>query len=623
MKCAPGAVYSSAHDACVWVVLDTDAADCPPEGVCRPSMPPTCGLWSDNATVQGQHQCDRLYSPSLNYALVLHPDANLVLYKHDPVTGQLGEEVWATGDHYGTSARLTLYTDPMWVIDAINEDGEMDYFFSSNRNGIEYDNVLVQDNAPYILVVGDDGVVRMLNSDGQVAWASKDVSTPLVIAPPPSYGPYGPYGPYGHGSYPPLYGYPPAYAPPIISPPPPRSPPPPPPPPPTPAGNPPYASCATGAAFNPRLGRCVWVELSYDIIADCGDNRFCTDATMPSTCSLYATGTATATPNSQFLCDRIFSPSMRYALVLAGDSSLAVYDYGNEAGDSWTLASTILTSIPSGTARDHKLTLDPEGLWYMDSFPQGRPREYSLDHGITNEEYLGFDKGPFRLTLGDDGIVRLLNGDNQVAWISYLPTPPQPPPSPPPSPPTTPSPPVVCAPGSAFNPYLGRCVWVQLSLDRGEGCPTTRSCSDPTMPPSCGLYAPLAAASGTPDSPYLCDRVFSPDMRYALVLGTRSLSLYRYGTGTGSSWTRVYDLNTKVNLFTSQDDVFFILEPSGKWKLHGDLWAFSSEEMGTAYPANAEEAQAPFRLTVGNDGTVQILNRDGQQAWVFYDLYDF
>ncbi len=231
--CSPSRGMCPAPSSPPAVMLDTDAQDCPPEGVCRPSMPSTCGLWSDNATALGMQQCDRLYSPSLEYVLALHPDATLVLYKLDPVTGQLGEEVWATGERYGYSARLTLYTDPVLVIDAIKEDGEMDVFFP---DGTEYYDAMDPDKAPYTLVVGDDGIVRILNRLGQVAWASKDVLTPPVLAPPPSYGPYGPYGPYGHGSSPPPYGYPPAYAPPSSAP----SYSPPPPPPPPPAGNPPY-----------------------------------------------------------------------------------------------------------------------------------------------------------------------------------------------------------------------------------------------------------------------------------------------------------------------------------------------------------------------------------------------
>ncbi len=157
---------------------------------------------------------------------------------------------------------------------------------------------------------------------------------------------------------------------------------------------------------------------------------------------------------------------------------------------------------------------------------------------------------------------------------------------------------------------------MQLSLGRGEMCPRTRSCSDPTMPPSCGLYAP-AAATGTPDSPYLCDRVFSPNMRYALVVLSDRLTVYEYGTGTGSSWANLYDLGQKFTDLTSgSDDAFLVLQSSGEWLVRGDVWASGSSDVGTAYPLNAEEARAPFRLTVGDDGTVQILNRDGEQAWV-------
>ncbi len=213
------------------------------------------------------------------------------------------------------------------------------------------------------------------------------------------------------------------------------------------------------------------VEVRYDPSGFCNYNRYCTDAAMSSTCDLYANDDGTSTPDSPYLCDRIFSPSMRYALVLERDSDLAVYDYGTEAGDSWTLVSAIVTGALFGRAQEHQLTLDAEGNWYINYSALGRDVSSSI-YGISMGEYRGSDKAPFRLTLGDDGIVRLLNREDQVAWLSSLPAPPQPPPSPPsppPSPPATPAP-----PGERHAPgrLAGLCL-LRAMLRRvgGSSCP--------------------------------------------------------------------------------------------------------------------------------------------------------
>lgn len=143
-------------------------------------------------------------------------------------------------------------------------------------------------------------------------------------------------------------------------------------------------------------------------------------ATTPPCISLYApsSGGAAIAPDSWYLCDRVYSPSMRYALVL-GSGELAVYEYGTEAGDSWTLHSAIVTGAP--TQAHMVLSLDTQGSWSI--YKYGGAGEGTLEShqfGITMEEHRGIDKRPFRLTVGDDGLVRVTNREDQVTWVSSL-----------------------------------------------------------------------------------------------------------------------------------------------------------------------------------------------------------
>lgn len=144
------------------------------------------------------------------------------------------------------------------------------------------------------------------------------------------------------------------------------------------------------------------------------------------------------------------------------------------------------------------------------------------------------------------------------------------------------------------------------------------SCSDPTMPPSCGLHA-TTGATGTPDSPYLCDPVFSPNMRYALVAHHEyGLVLYEYGTGTASSWAVAQEL---VPVLQTTDlrwgsDVVLALQSSGMWALHGFGPVITSHDVGTTNTDFAGLTQAPFRLMVTDDGLVQIVGSDGREVWV-------
>ncbi len=138
---------------------------------------------------------------------------------------------------------------------------------------------------------------------------------------------------------------------------------------------------------------------------------------MPPSCGLYTTVNASGTPDSPYLCDRVFSPNMRYSLVLGLDRSLAVYDYGTGAGDSWTLVTTIMPSDSWLLGKDLELFLEAGGFWYLNP-NKSFPFTSSVDYGNTLLAHRGDHKAPFRLTVGNDGNVQLMNNQGQAAWTS-------------------------------------------------------------------------------------------------------------------------------------------------------------------------------------------------------------
>lgn len=165
---------------------------------------------------------------------------------------------------------------------------------------------------------------------------------------------------------------------------------------------------------------------------------------------LRATAGTSSTSNSPSLCDRVFSPNMRDVLVLSL-YSLALYEYDNGSATSWAFVQT-LASFDTGArpAVDVSLSLDEEGSWWLFFVGVGKAPKASWSYGVTDYEYTGTGNAPYRLTVGDDCIVRLTNRNGQVAWLlSNKPVPEprrSPPPSPlpptrPPAPPPPPSPP--------------------------------------------------------------------------------------------------------------------------------------------------------------------------------------
>lgn len=224
------------------VEISSDATPCSASGtLCSASMAPSCGLYY---TGDPDSQCSRLYSPSLKYVLVLQRTANLALYQHDPVTGQLGQEVWATNTNAGVAVSLTVGYGS-WRIFALAVPWPKSIY--SDEYGTEYSSEGGSELWPFKMQVGDDGMVRVVNREGRVAWVSSpsqgnepspstDTSSPpvdlddsgleempgLAWSPPPSpgYGPNG-NGGYGYGTYPPSYGFsPPPPMAPVYSPPP-------------------------------------------------------------------------------------------------------------------------------------------------------------------------------------------------------------------------------------------------------------------------------------------------------------------------------------------------------------------------------------------------------------------
>ncbi len=171
---------------------------CNEEDPCSdPTMPPSCGLYTSRylGDWDPDHQCNRLYSASLEYVLVLHTNSNMVIYRTagSNATEQPTEVVWSADTAFGNDARsLLLYRDGSWAIATAR--GLVSMFERFDRVGVYYKNNANYELAPFMLRLGNDGTVRLVNRLGHVAWSSQMLeaqppSPPSDAAAPPNFPP--------------------------------------------------------------------------------------------------------------------------------------------------------------------------------------------------------------------------------------------------------------------------------------------------------------------------------------------------------------------------------------------------------------------------------------------------
>ncbi len=164
-----------------------DVAYSPLRPLCRTAMGPNCALNAFN----GSSPCNRIYSPSLSYVLILYGYGNLTLYdsRTSGTTG-VGTPIWSTdtslySDEFAELTGSTLYVDVdgTWSIVIL----EWYDVYPSSWYGVSYPENAGAANGPYKLLVGDDGVVRLVNKYGRPSWASApQLSPPPSPLPPPS-----------------------------------------------------------------------------------------------------------------------------------------------------------------------------------------------------------------------------------------------------------------------------------------------------------------------------------------------------------------------------------------------------------------------------------------------------
>ncbi len=150
-----------------------------------------------SSTQQQQQQedgaCHRLYSPSFKFFIELQSDGNLVLYREDNngegngySNGNQGQQlravpavrVWGTNLSEGFSGvswaplSFALDLEGTWHVEALYDS--MYYTTGSWSVGVSYSGNAGYMNAPYRLLVGDDGIARLVNKDGREAWVSQE-----------------------------------------------------------------------------------------------------------------------------------------------------------------------------------------------------------------------------------------------------------------------------------------------------------------------------------------------------------------------------------------------------------------------------------------------------------------
>ncbi len=150
-------------------------------------MQPSCGLYPSLTSPP----CDRIYSPSLRYSLA-PANGSLVVYDSLAVPGSDGVVWRAPGDGfyppdaYFLSTFLTVTNTGTWRLPVryLSESVLTTATPTSLEYGTSYPEYAGVANQPYSLQVGDDGVVRLYNRAGRIAWSAVHLSPPAPRPPP-------------------------------------------------------------------------------------------------------------------------------------------------------------------------------------------------------------------------------------------------------------------------------------------------------------------------------------------------------------------------------------------------------------------------------------------------------
>ncbi len=189
---------------------------------------------------------------------------------------------------------------------------------------------------------------------------------------------------------------------------------------------------------------------------ECPETFDCSDPTMPTSCGLYP-NTARGNWDPDYQCNRLYSRSLDYVLVLHTNGDLVVYFTAGP--DSTEQPSEVVWSGDTSIGFEaRRLVLTSDGSWALNS--ENGPNSNVVlanDVGFLNPWNGGGDLGPFTLYVSDDGGVWLVNSVDDVAWSTRSTGPPEnvPPPSP-----------VACRPGSVYSAAHGQCVWGKLGCGR-------------------------------------------------------------------------------------------------------------------------------------------------------------
>lgn len=170
-----------------WVCPD-DPNDSPrPPCSANPTMQPSCGLYPSLSSPP----CDRIYSPNLRYSLA-PANGSLVVYDSLAVPGSDGIVWRAPGDGfyppdaYFLRTFLTVTNTGTWrlPVQYLSDSLLTTATPTSLEFGTTYPEHAGVANQPYSLQVGDDGVVRLYNRAGRIAWSALHLSPPAPRPPP-------------------------------------------------------------------------------------------------------------------------------------------------------------------------------------------------------------------------------------------------------------------------------------------------------------------------------------------------------------------------------------------------------------------------------------------------------
>ncbi|KAG2487793.1 hypothetical protein HYH03_013637 [Edaphochlamys debaryana] len=157
-----------------------------------------------------------------------------------------------------------------------------------------------------------------------------------------------------------------------------------------------------------------------------------------------------------------------------------------------------------------------------------------------------------------------------------------------------------------------------VSVNGTCGVASETKCPDPARDLRCGLIPPPNATAPAPAGGQLwqCDRILSPSRRFSLYVESggnvvvREVYRERYNLVNPPLWSTNTNATRRRAAVFLKNGTWVVTETNG-----AVVWRSWLNTISTTFADKTGEALGPFRMQVGDDGIVSVLNRLNQEAW--------